>query len=199
MRKRKLRIVLNVVLLAILLTLAMPYILTIFSALLAPISVYDLGIAVGGSMYPAIVHGDVLVVKKSVRDIEIGDIIAFKIGFIKCTHRVIEIKKDPILEFKTKGDANEMADGTRITPDKFVGKVVCLIPTSFFVKYHILYPLIFLSLSLILIRAIHSLINRSAPDKILEFPINKKTTVLSLMIIGFSLTWIATLMLSSFL
>lgn len=83
-------------------------------------------IVLSGSMQPILNPGDIAIIKKSdINDIEIGDIITFKIGNNFITHRVIDKINGTII---TKGDANEDVDDYNITEKNFYGKFVISIP-----------------------------------------------------------------------
>jgi len=112
-------------------------------ALIAPFVVYAVPATVGGevsyvvltaSMTPAIAPGDVVVVDSvPARDVTVGDVIVFEQRAgdpIPVTHRVIAVDRpaDAPPEFRTKGDANEDADLTPVTPNRLVGRVMFTIP-----------------------------------------------------------------------
>lgn len=85
-------------------------------------------IVVSGSMEDAIKTGSVAYVntKIPVKEIKIGDVIAFNIGSKQVTHRVIDIHDDN--SFTTKGDANKVADANRVKFAYYSGKTVFSIP-----------------------------------------------------------------------
>ena len=93
---------------------------------------------VGKSMAPAIMHGDIILIKKGAENICIGDIICFRINLtdrISVSHRVIDIiEEGSILTFQTKGDANENIDKWKITNDQIIGKILWVIPTHIFLE-----------------------------------------------------------------
>lgn len=112
-------------------------------ALIAPFVVYAVPATVGGeasyvvltaSMTPAIAPGDVVLVDDvPPRDVRVGDVIVFEQqagDSIPITHRVIAVDRpaDAPPAFRTKGDANEDADLTPVTPDRLVGRVMFTIP-----------------------------------------------------------------------
>lgn len=88
-----------------------------------------------GSMEPTIKTGSIIVSKA--QDIYTKeDIITFEAGENKetvITHRIFSINND---EITTKGDANNVPDGTKIKKDQIIGKTVFSIP-------YIGYPFIF--------------------------------------------------------
>ncbi|AXG10283.1 signal peptidase I [Haloplanus rubicundus] len=112
-------------------------------ALIAPFVVYAVPATVGAeasyvvltaSMTPAIAPGDVVIVDSvPARDIAVGDVIVFEQragDAIPITHRVIGVERSAGAPpaFQTKGDANEDADLTPVTPDRVIGRVVFSIP-----------------------------------------------------------------------
>jgi signal peptidase len=112
-------------------------------ALIAPFVVYAVPATVGAeasyvvltaSMTPAIAPGDVVIVDSvATREIAVGDVIVFEQrtgDAIPITHRVIGVERSAGAPpaFQTKGDANEDADLTPVTPDRVIGRVVFSIP-----------------------------------------------------------------------
>jgi len=112
-------------------------------ASIAPFVVYAVPGTVGAeasyivltaSMTPAIAPGDVVVVDDvPARLVEIDDVIVFEQragADVPVTHRVISVERaaDGTPSFVTKGDANEDADMTPVTPDRLVGRVLFTIP-----------------------------------------------------------------------
>ena len=85
-----------------------------------------------GSMEPSIQVGSVVVANENYKyeDINIGDVIVFKSGDSRVTHRVAEKTSEGL---RTKGDANEVEDKIITTKDTFSGKVLCSIPKAGFV------------------------------------------------------------------
>ncbi len=77
-----------------------------------------------GSMEPKIETGSLCFINKKVKyeDIKENDIIAFKLSDKSLvTHRVVEITDEG---FVTKGDANDVNDGAKVTRNNYVGKTV---------------------------------------------------------------------------
>ena len=64
---------------------------------------------------------------------EEGDIIAFKRGEIRVTHRIIEITDDGLY---TQGDANPSPDIGIVTKSDFIGETIFDIP---YVRYAVYY------------------------------------------------------------
>jgi signal peptidase len=124
-------------------TVGRALLVVVLLALIAPFVVYAVPATVGAeasyvvltaSMTPAIAPGDVVIVDSvPARDIAVGDVIVFEQqagDAIPITHRVISVERpaDAPPSFRTKGDANEDADLTAVTPDRVIGRVVFSIP-----------------------------------------------------------------------
>lgn len=79
------------------------------------------------SMWPDIKSGDLIIVEATdPKDVKVGDVIAFfdpeSTGSSVLTHRVVEILREGgTLSFRTKGDANNSADGTPAPAENLVG------------------------------------------------------------------------------
>jgi len=82
------------------------------------------------SMSPAIQAGDVVIVEDVSADaIDVEDVITFRRGDQLATHRVVEVvERDGVVQFRTKGDANEEPDTQLVTPEEVVGRVSITIP-----------------------------------------------------------------------
>lgn len=81
-----------------------------------------------GSMEPAIMTGDIIVVK-SQGSYVINDVVAFNSEDRVVTHRLISKEGDPANpKFSTKGDANRSQDFDTIGLSQIIGKVVLVIP-----------------------------------------------------------------------
>lgn len=84
-----------------------------------------------GSMEPAYHTGGCVYVREVDADkLEVGDVITFRLsGSTVATHRIIEtLEEDGTRMFRTKGDANEDADNSPVTPDRIIGKVAFGLP-----------------------------------------------------------------------
>ncbi len=88
-----------------------------------------------GSMKPMIHEGDVILIKRAMKEEEIyslkeGDVIQFIRDDILITHRIIEIIKDDYgnLRFKTKGDNNSAEDVRLVLPNEVRGILVRVVP-----------------------------------------------------------------------
>ena len=81
-----------------------------------------------GSMLPNIRIGDVVIIEKT-KDIEIGDIVAYKYNNYVIVHRIVNIEKvEDELYFYSKGDANTDIDNYIIYEDMIIGEVKLKIP-----------------------------------------------------------------------
>lgn len=79
------------------------------------------------SMSPAIDKNDVvMIVKCSIEDIEIGDIVMCEVtSDINIVHRVVTVSKNEgNIELKTKGDGNSEVDVWKVNVDNYRGKCV---------------------------------------------------------------------------
>ena len=141
-------LILNAVLIVIILFLFLPNILVLYPFLVG--ADYSTNHTIGFSMVPVVKPGYTILIKKSRENIQIGDIIVFKEDSSIISHRVMEIQIYPDIMFKTKGDANKGPDGW-IKTEQVKGKVVCIIPSAFFVPLKGLIGLMILSVSLIVI------------------------------------------------
>lgn len=84
-----------------------------------------------GSMEPACHVGSAVYVRKVDADeLETGDVITFRLGGdALATHRIVEVIHDgDELSFRTKGDANDVADAAPVEADRVVGRVCFSIP-----------------------------------------------------------------------
>jgi signal peptidase len=82
-----------------------------------------------GSMSPTIETGDMIVVRNRTDNLQVGDIVTYRVGNSLVTHRVMEITTDNgNVAYITQGDANNTTDGNPITKDQIVGKYQFRIP-----------------------------------------------------------------------
>ena len=99
-----------------------------------------------GSMEPTYHVGSLIYVKKIDTDaLKVGDPITYVIeGGTVVTHRIVEILPDygdnGELGFKTKGDANNIEDGTPVHERNVLGKPIFTIPYLGYVAYCIQNP-----------------------------------------------------------
>ena len=103
-------------------------------------------VVLSGSMEPAYHVGSLIYVKDvDHKELKVGDPITYMISQdTVVTHRIIEIlvdEQDPdTLRFFTKGDANEMADGSSVHYKNILGKPVFSIPYLGYVSNYIQNP-----------------------------------------------------------
>jgi len=99
--------------------------------------VFNAYVVLSGSMFPEIKIKDIVVTKKiPEEELEIGDIITFispdtRFGGISVTHRIIDIQYDESLGakmYRTRGDANNVADSVLVPNNNILGKVILKIP-----------------------------------------------------------------------
>ena len=87
-----------------------------------------------GSMSPTIETGDMIVTRSGVSNLQVGDIITYRVGNSLVTHRIMEITTDNgNVAYITQGDANNTMDGNPITKDQIVGKYQFRIPFAGYV------------------------------------------------------------------
>lgn len=108
-------------------------------------------ITLSGSMEPAIHTGSVCFVntKADYEDIEVGDVISFKLetgGYT--THRVIGITEEGI---ETKGDNNENSDGITTTAENFHGKTLFSVPYAGYVMSYLHSPAVIAVIMVVLV------------------------------------------------
>jgi len=85
---------------------------------------YSQVVVISGSMEPTLQIGDLLFIHEQ-KDYQVGDIITYQGETKLVTHRVVSI--DGVL-YTTKGDFNNVSDGTPAAITKIQGKVVLRIP-----------------------------------------------------------------------
>lgn len=122
----------SVIILVIIVILAIWFALGVFP--IKPIAIAT------GSMTPNINIGDIAIIQKCTpNDIEVGDVIEYKMPDFTVVHRVMEVKQENgRFYFKTKGDNNDQPDKNLVDEDQLIGK--CL----FRVRY-LGYPAIWLT------------------------------------------------------
>ncbi|WP_049936525.1 signal peptidase I [Haloplanus natans] len=171
-------------------TVGRALLVVVLLALIAPFVVYAVPATVGAeasyvvltaSMTPAIAPGDVVIVDSvPARSVAVGDVIVFEQrsgDAIPITHRVIDVERpaDAPPSFRTKGDANEDADLTPVTPDRLVGRVVFTIPLIGHVVQFVGTPagfvtLVVLPLGLLVASEVTSLLRAGRPDEVTAAP-----------------------------
>lgn len=119
--KRFLKIVTDMVLIVLI-----AYAAVLYLPAIAKIKPYQV---LSGSMEPAYHVGSLVYVRAVEADsVEVGDTITFHLTTdTVVTHRVVD-KNETDRTFTTKGDANETADGSKVSYASVIGKVVFSIP-----------------------------------------------------------------------
>ena len=98
------------------------------------------------SMEPEYPTGSIIYVKKvDVDSLKEKDVITFFLSKdTTATHRIIELVPDEnnsdIIRFRTKGDANEIADGSLVEKNQIIGSPVFVIPFLGFIANYIHTP-----------------------------------------------------------
>lgn len=97
---------------------------------------------VSGSMEPVIPVGSIVIVKDVETDaLEVGDIISYQMsGNTMVTHRIAAIDSEN-QTVTTKGDANEVEDGSPVAFSEIAGKEVFHIPLLGYLTIYIKTPL----------------------------------------------------------
>lgn len=97
-----------------------------------------------GSMEPVYHTGSVIYVKAAddAAALEAGQIITFRINPTTiATHRIIEVvEEDGNVRYRTKGDANDVADGSLVAPQNVIGTPLFSIPYLGFALTYIQSP-----------------------------------------------------------
>lgn len=95
-----------------------------------------------GSMEPEYPTGSLIYVKKiDTSSLQVGDTISFKLSEnVIATHRIVELVPDEnnpsVMQYRTKGDANDAADSSLVSTEDIIGKVVfCLPKMGYFLNY----------------------------------------------------------------
>lgn len=88
-----------------------------------------------GSMKPLIHEGDVILIKRAVKEEDIfqlkeGDIIQFIRDDILITHRILQVVRDDDgnISFRTKGDNNSVEDARLVLPNEVRGTLTGILP-----------------------------------------------------------------------
>lgn len=104
--------------------------LLIVTILVSGIFKYKMIAVASGSMQPTYDRGDAIIYEKSkAKDIEVGEILAFKYKTLIVTHRVVgKYNSNNTIKFKTKGDANKDNDAFLIPEEDVLGVVKYVVP-----------------------------------------------------------------------
>lgn len=103
-------------------------------------------VVLSGSMEPVYHVGSLIYVKEvDYKELQVGDPITYLISDdTVVTHRIIEVLVDEedteTIRYFTKGDANEMPDGTSVHYRNIIGKPVFAIPYLGYVSHYIQNP-----------------------------------------------------------
>ena len=91
----------------------------------------DVYVVLSGSMEPAYRTGSVIYVKEAdTKELQAGDVITFRLSENTiATHRIVEaVETNGETAFRTKGDANEVEDGSAVPASQVIGTPVFTIP-----------------------------------------------------------------------
>ena len=83
-------------------------------------------VVMSGSMEPAVPTGSVVWIDQNRRDADVGDVVAYRLGDIIVTHRVVGF--DDAGDLITRGDANAAADPVPVSRDRIVGRYLMHLP-----------------------------------------------------------------------
>jgi signal peptidase I len=94
---------------------------------------YESVVVLSGSMAPALEVGDLAVIAPvPLEALRVGDIVSYRsayLGHVNVTHRLVAIQPGPGgPRFRTKGDANPVADPEWVQPLAIVGRVAYTVP-----------------------------------------------------------------------
>lgn len=103
---------------------------------------YDIFAVVSGSMEPNIHVGSVVYAHEvPFEELEVGDVISFNMGDAsRVTHRIVAIDTEN-QSFTTKGDANDVEDGSPVLYEHVIGKVALSIPMIGYISVYIRTPI----------------------------------------------------------
>ncbi len=92
-----------------------------------------------GSMEPAIPIKSICFVNENIpfETIQVGEVIAFRMGETLVTHRVTEMNDGAYI---TKGDANKTEDLAAVTSENYIGKTIFVIPKIGFLLIYLHSP-----------------------------------------------------------
>ena len=118
--KQKLRKINRVVI-----TIPLAACLVVLILLISGIFKFKLIAIASNSMSPTYKRGDAIIYEKiNVKELKVGDILAFQKNSIVVTHRIVEIwKQDDRYYFTTKGDNNNTNDADKIEEKNVLGRV----------------------------------------------------------------------------
>lgn len=127
---------------------AVMVVVIVFAFLLAGVRLFGLTpyTVITGSMEPQYPVGSIIYIKKvSPGELKVNDSITYVVnGSIVVTHRIVEIIPDEdnptVVRYRTKGDANNDADGTPVDFNSILGKPIFHIPVIGYVAYFVQHP-----------------------------------------------------------
>ncbi len=128
---------------SVLVSLVVLLVLLLFGVQLFGLKVYHV---LSPSMEPDYPTGSLIyVMDVDPATLNINDVITFKVtGDTIATHRIIELIPDEgnpdIVRFRTKGDANKVADGSLVNYESVIGKPVFCIPLLGYLSAYIAKP-----------------------------------------------------------
>ena len=95
-----------------------------------------------GSMEPELNVGSIVYTRDiAPEELKVRDILTYKLnGSTMVTHRIVEVDTEN-KQFITKGDANDVIDGSPVNFDQVVGKVVFHVPLIGYISIYIRTPL----------------------------------------------------------
>ena len=115
----------------------------IFAVLLVAIRLLDIKVfsVISGSMEPEYTVGSLIYVKEvDPSTIEVGDVITYVLpNDTPSTHRVVRIDEENE-HFYTKGDANDVEDGSPVHFRNLIGTPIFKIPFLGYIAYYIQHP-----------------------------------------------------------
>ena len=115
----------------------------IFAVLLVAIRLFDIKVfsVISGSMEPEYTVGSLIYVKEvDPSTIEVGDVITYVLpNDTPSTHRVVRIDEENE-HFYTKGDANDVEDGSPVHFRNLIGTPIFKIPFLGYIAYYIQHP-----------------------------------------------------------
>lgn len=103
---------------------------------------YETLAVLSGSMEPEISVGAIVYVKEvEPEELKAGDILTYRMGGSTIvTHRIVEVDEEN-RQFITKGDANDVIDGSPVDYDQVVGKAEFHVPMIGYISIYIRTPL----------------------------------------------------------
>lgn len=117
--------------------------------LLLPCLGISADVVTSGSMEPVIQTGSIVLTDTRQRTLSVGDIVTFRVGENKVSHRIVEKVQQ---SYRTKGDANETEDAVLLEQSQIVGKVILAVPFAGYVAVFIQQKTVFAVLAWMLIQ-----------------------------------------------